>query len=204
MQKSRISALGLVALVAVLGLLAIVPGVLAGGTITGLVPAKPQPAAAALKPGLAVTYHYGIVNKIDELTTIAKYSKGSPGKPIPRLDYHVGQGKVLTSNFNNGVGAFIDGLINFPEAGTYVLKLQSNDGVKLEIGGQLIHQDPGVHADTFSDPIPVKIDRPGWYPLSIIYFERKNTSTLELYWARPGESDPASLVPAEAFAHLAK
>ena len=204
MQKSRLSALGLVCLVTVLGLVAIVPGVLAGGTITGLVPAKPQPAASALKPGLAVTYYYGIVNSIDELTTIAKYSNGSPGKPIPRLDYHVGEGKVLTSNFNNGVGAFIEGLINCPEAGTYVFKLQSNDGVKLVIGGQLIHQDPGVHADTFSDPIPVKIDKPGWYPLSIVYFEKRHTSTLELYWARPGESDPASLVPAEALAHLAK
>ncbi len=153
---------------AVAALVAAPPAAHAGGTISGLAPAKPQPKPAkpqpkpaALKPGLAVTYHYGMVRHVDELATIAKYSKGSLGPPIPQLNYKVGQGNVLTSKFDNGVGAFIEGLINFPEAGTYVLKMQSNDGVKLEIGGKLIHLDPGVHVDTFSDPIPVKIDAAG-------------------------------------------
>ena len=189
---------------AVAALLAAMPTAHAGGTISGLAPAKPQPKPAALKPGLAVTYYYGMVRHIDELATIAKYSKGSVGPPIPQLNYKVGQGNVLTSKFNNGVGAFIEGLINFAQAGTYVLKMQSNDGVKLEIGGKLIHMDPGVHVDTFSDPIPVKIDEAGWYPLSLIYFERKNTSTLELYWSKAGGAEAADFVPANAFAHLPK
>lgn len=190
--------------VAVAALAAAVPGAIAEGTISGLTPAKPQPKASALKPGLAVTYHYGMVRHVDELATIAKYSKGEAGPPIPQLNYKVGQGNVLTSKFSDGVGAFIEGLINFPEAGTYVLKMQSNDGVKLEIGGKLIHIDPGVHIDTFSDPIPVRIDEPGWYPLSLIYFERKNTATLELYWSKPGNAEAADFVPAEAFAHVPK
>ncbi len=183
-------------------LVAGMPGAIAGGTISGLAPAKPQPNPAALKPGLAVTYYYGLVRHVDELATIAKYSKGNVGPPIPQLNYKVGQGNVLTSKFDNGVGAFIEGLINFPEAGTYVLKVHSNDGVKLEIGGKLIHMDPGVHVDTFSDPIPVEIDAAGWYPLSLIYFERKSTSTLELYWSGPGGAKAADFVPADAFAHL--
>ena len=189
---------------AVAALVAATPGAIAGGTITGLTPAKPQPKPAALKPGLAVTYYYGMVRHVDELATIAKYSKGNVGPPIPQLNYKVGQGNVLTSKFNNGVGAFIEGLINFAQAGTYVLKMQSNDGVKLEIGGKLIHLDPGVHVDTFSDPIPVKIDEAGWYPLSLIYFERKATSTLELYWSEPGGAEASDFVPADAFAHLPK
>ena len=189
---------------AVAALVAATPGAIAGGTITGLTPAKPQPKPAALKPGLAVTYYYGMVRHVDELATIAKYSKGNVGPPIPQLNYKVGQGNVMTSKFNNGVGAFIEGLINFAQTGTYVLKMQSNDGVKLEIGGKLIHLDPGVHVDTFSDPIPVEIDAAGWYPLSLIYFERRNTATLELYWSKPGGAEAVDFVPAEAFAHLPK
>jgi hypothetical protein len=192
------------ATLAVGGLMAAAHGVSAAASISGLEPADPQPDAAALKPGLAVTYHYGFVRHIDELATIAKYSKGEPGEPLPQLNYHVGQGNVLTSKFDNGVGAIIEGLINFPEAGTYILKTQSNDGIHLEIGGKLIHRDPGVHSDTFSDPIPVQIDTPGWYPLGITYFERKATSTLELYWGNPGSADAQDLVPPEAFAHLPK
>ena len=67
------------------------------------------------------------------------------------------------------------------------------------IGSRLIHSDPDVHPDTMSDPIPVKIDKPGWYALQIRYFERKNTSTLQLYWSKPGGGN--EIVPAEAFAH---
>ncbi len=189
---------------AVAALVAATPAAHAGGTISGLAPAKPQPKPAALKPGLAVTYYYSMVRHVDELATIAKYSKGQVGPPIPQLNYHGGQGNVLTSKFDNGVGAFIEGLINFAQAGTYVLKMQSNDGVKLEIGGKLIHMDGGVHVDTFSDPIPVRIDEAGWYPLSLIYFERKNTSTLELYWSKAGGTEAADFVPADAFAHLPK
>ena len=45
------------------------------------------------------------------------------------------------------------------------------------------------------------IDKPGWYPISLLYFEKRNTSTLELYWQPPG-TDEFVFVPAEAFAHL--
>ena len=39
--------------------------------------------------------------------------------------------------------------------------------------------------------------------LDLLYFERKGTSTLELYWKQPGDEDGGmALVPAEAFAHL--
>ncbi len=51
--------------------------------------------------------------------------------------------------------------------------------------------DDGVGADA----------EPGWYPLSLWYFERKNTSTLELYWLKPGEEGRLSFVPADALAH---
>ena len=83
------------------------------------------------------------------------------------------------------------------------MALESNDGVRLEIGGRQIFFDPSVHADRFLQPVSVDIETPGWYPLSILYFEKRNTATLQLFWTNPSEEGGLKLVPADAFAHLA-
>ncbi len=108
---------------------------------------------------------------------------------------------MLSSDREDGVGAIIEGLINFPVAGVYSMAMQSNDGVELAIGGETILSDPTVHADRFSGLVTVEIDRPGWYPLDLLYFEKRNTSTLELYWLLPGEEGGLDFVPPSAFAH---
>ncbi len=172
--------------------------------VTGLKPLAEQPDPAAREPGLAVTYYFGIFNLIGEIVEVAKLEEGQRGPAIPALDYKVGSGEVLTSGRADGVGADIRGLINFPRAGTYNLALQSNDGVRLELGGKLLFSDPNVHADRFSKVVPVEIETPGWYPLSILYFEKRHTSTLELYWTRPGDEGGLTFVPPDAFAHLSE
>ena len=146
--------------------------------VGGLKPLAEQPATRSLQPGLAVTYYFGIFNIVDEILEIAKLEPGHEGRAIPVLDYKVGSGDVLTSGRPDGVGADIKGLINFPIVGTYMMALQSNDGVRVEIGGKLIFSDPKVHADRYAKLVPVKIESPGWYPLSILYFEKRHTSTL--------------------------
>jgi len=183
-------------------LLALTPaGAHAAEAVSGLAPAAPQPDPASLKPGLAVTYYIGEFNSTREIPEWAKYKDGVKGEPIPQLDYFVGDGEVLTSGRVDEVGADIRGFIRFPVAGTYTMVTQSNDGVDLSIGGQTIVKDTEVHADRFSDFIPVVITAPGWYPLQLWYFEKHNTSTLELHWQPPGASQ-MDFVPAEMFAHL--
>ena len=173
----------------------------AADPITGLVPATPQPAAEQLQPGLAVTYYFNRFNETREIPDWAKYKPGVKGEPILLLDYFVGDGDVLTSGRADGVGADINGYINFPVAGTYTIAMQSNDGVDLKIGGKRVVYDPLVHSDRFSDLIPVEIAEPGWYPLHLLYFEKQITATLELYWLKPGGGGQLDFVPEEAFAH---
>ena len=170
--------------------------------ITGLKPATPQPAAGDLQPGLGVTYYYNVFNDTSEIPDWAKYKDGVKGEPILILDYFVGDGDVLTSGRADEVGADIRGHINFPVAGTYTIAMRSNDGVDLKIGGVQIVYDPGVHSDRFSELTPVEIATPGWYPLHLLYFEKRVTSTLELYWLKPGGSGQLDFVPEEAFAHI--
>ena len=172
------------------------------GVFSGLKPLREQPASSTLGQGLIPTYYFSIFNLVDEIDEVAKLEPGVVGRPaIPALDYKVGSGEVLTSGRTDGVGANIKGLINFPEAGRYTMSLESNDGVRMEIGGLRIFSDPGVHADRYSRPVFIDIAIPGWYPLSLLYFEKRNTATLQLFWTRPSEEGGLKLVPADAFAH---
>lgn len=169
-------------------------------TLSGLKPADPQPMTQQLTPGLAVQYTYAIVNHVDEL-------KGRPfesGPPLSNLDYRWGPGPVLTSKAREGVGALITGFIRFEKPGTYGLDVISNDGVRVEIGGKLVHEDPGVHGDTTSDRIDAKIDQAGWYPITVLYFQKRGTATLVLRWRGPGETGKLAPVPAKAFGHIRK
>ena len=166
--------------------------------LTGLKPAEPQPTAAQLQPGLGVGYVYGRFNHLKEFMT----KKFEPGKPLVHLDYRMGDGAVLTTKERDQVGALITGFIRFEKAGTYGFDVTSNDGVRVEIGGQLLYEDPTVHSDDTSDRIDVKIEQAGWYPIKVLYYEKKGTATLVLRWIEGEAKGKLTPVPAAAFAHL--
>jgi PA14 domain-containing protein len=168
--------------------------------LSGLKAADPQPSPDKLAPGLAVSYVFGMFNHIKEF----KDKKSEVGAPLAHLDHRMGEGLVLTAKERDGVGAIITGFIRFEKPGTYGFDVTSNDGVRVEIGGKLLYEDPTVHADDTSDRIDVKIDRPGWYPIHVLYFEKKRRATLVLRWVPPGSDAKAKPVPvpAAAFARL--
>src|SRR5262249_16068228 len=182
----------------VLGVMILLGTAMAGSTITGVRPAEPQPTGAQLAPGLAVQYTYAIMNYIGEM----KGRKFESGPPITHLDWRMGSGIVLTSKAREGVGARITGFIRFEKPGVYGFDVTTNDGVRLEIGGQIIHEIPGVGSDTTSDRIDVRIDRLGWDPIQIMYFQKRYTATLVVRWIGPGETGELTPVPASALAHL--
>ena len=154
----------------------------------------------SLTPGLAVTYWRG--NRFDlmlEMQRVVERARGEPGEPVLQLD----TGKsVLTTQSQELVAAVLKGLIQFEEAGTYQVEFVSNDGILVEIDGQLVHADPNRHSDSTSGPIPMQIDEPGWYDLDIAYFQKKGSHRHEMYWLPPSGQGDLDLVPAAAFAHL--
>lgn len=159
---------------------------------------KPE---ADLKPGLAVCYIYEFVRHVDEFAEWEGHRKCEPGEPLTMLDSRAGEGNVLTSSSADGVMAKITGYIHLDQPGRYAFSFESNDGVRLEIDGEPILEDPDVHSDRYSDIGHFEVAEPGWYPLSIGYFERKGTSTLRFFWGPPGTEGTLPLVPAEALAH---
>ena len=177
---------------------ALLAGVTVAGAqpVTGLKAAEPQPTAAQLSPGLAVAYAYGRFNQIKELAN----KKFEPGPFLPHLNWRMGSGIVLTSKERELVGALITGFIRLDKAGTYGFDVTSNDGVRIEIGGKLLYEDPTVHGDDTSDRIDVKVEQPGWYPLKALYFQKRGTSTLVLRWIPAGSDAKAEPVPVPATA----
>ncbi|HEY7687662.1 MAG TPA: PA14 domain-containing protein [Dongiaceae bacterium] len=180
--------------------IALAIGLLTGPTVAfaafdDLTPANPQP--SALQPGLAVNYVDVKARHVDE---VEAEGEGEPGEPLPLLDYQSGSGMVLTSDHADLIGARIRGFINFDQPGRYLMATQSNDGVRVRIADQVVIEDPDVHSDQFSMNAELNIATPGWYKLEVTYFERKSTSTLQLYWQPPGASDFA-IVPASAYGH---
>lgn len=169
------------------------------GAVAGTI-APVSPAPTALADGLAVTYYFEKFENIDQLIEGMRRLKPHEGEPLPTLNYRVGEGKVLTSDSSNFVGAHITGLIHFEATGGYELEVTSNDGVRVSLSGEMIYDDPEVHADWTSDPIPVNVETPGWYALEVLYFEKKNTSTLIMRWKPPGAAD-FEVVPEAALKH---
>ncbi len=172
------------------------------GAALAVQPVSPAPDPETLKPGLAVKYYFELFRHIDQLEDWQEYKRGIRGRPLPSLNYRTGTGKVLSSSGSDGVGAEITGLIHLDKPGDYSFNIESNDGVRFWIDGEQLIEDPDVHSDRFSDFATITVTEPGWYPIKLLYFERKNTSTLRLYWQTPGGSGTMQVVPREAFAHI--
>lgn len=164
-------------------------------------PVQPQPDAAALKDGLAVTYFNATYESIDDFWGWMGYREGVVGPPLTGLEYRTGKGNVLTSDSKDQVGAEISGLLLLPAAGSYQLSVTTNDGVRIHLGGARVHDDPAVGKDRTRESAPFEISQPGWYPLEIWYFEKRGTSTLKIQWKTP-ESDGFTSIPGADLKHL--
>jgi hypothetical protein len=163
--------------------------------ISGLQPAKPL--NASLQAGLAVIYSNISANHIRDIEAAGR---GRPGKTLPHLNWPNTSSAVLTSGLSVQVAARIDGFIRFAKPGSYGLKINANDGVRLSIGGTLVVEDPEVHGDRFTDTATITITQAGWYQLSLQYFQKAGSASLQLYW-QPPNSGKFEIVPASALAH---
>ena len=162
---------------------------------------QPSSVASDLAPGLAVTYWRDIkFDRMVEMREIIQAVAGETGAPVARLATGP---RVLSTDGTQFVAAVMTGAIHFDAAGTYDLSFVSNDGILVAIDGQVVYADPNRHADSASGPIAVEIDTPGWFDLDIAYFQKKGTHRHDMFWRRPGDDGPLTLVPAAAFGHVA-
>jgi PA14 domain-containing protein len=162
--------------------------------------AEPLAINVSVKQGLPVYFRYSMYRHIDQMPSDASMiSEGKAGQPVAFLD-HQFQGNVFDSQREQGVGLFLTGYLKMEIPGKYLFKAMSNDGIRVLVNGTIVAFDPTVHSDRFSEVGEVTIKNPGWYPLTVKYFQRKGTARLSLYWQPPG-SQGFVPVPAGAYGH---
>jgi len=155
---------------------------------------------ASVKQGLPIYFRYSFYRHINQMASDAvMISEGEAGQPVAFLD-HQFQGNVFDSQRSKGVGVFLTGYLKMETPGIYRFKAISNDGIQVIVNGERVVFDPAVHSDRFSETGEVTISDPGWYPLTVKYFQRKGTARLTLYWQPPG-ANAFIVVPAEVYGH---
>jgi hypothetical protein len=156
----------------------------------------PQPQAARLRTGLAVRYWPFDVTEIGEVERLARSNGGQPGPVLPGLDFAENSGPVLTSTSKILMAVEITGFIRFPRGGSYAIAANSNDGVRVFVGGAVAAEDPDAHPMRQTPVAKITVEGDVWYPLRIVYFQRRGAWGLQLLWAPEGE--PLAIVPASA------
>jgi len=158
--------------------------------------------ASQLQPGLSVVYIFLKYRNVDQVPTgEAALRMGRQGEPVTMLNHQSGKEEsVFASGRSQGVAMVMDGFMNLEKAGTYRWQALSNDGIRLFIDNTMIFEDPKVHPDRLTPTGTFEVATGGHYPVQIIYFQRKGTASLKLYWQPPG-AEQFSLVPAEIYWH---
>ena len=169
--------------------------------VTGLAPGKELSDDSMLN-GLLPIYIYKFFKSVDEMPKLdIKTTTEKVGAPILFLDHHFGkEDLIFDSGVSQGIGIQMNGFLKLSEPGQYTLKTLSNDGITVWVCDKRIVWDPGVHTDHFSNEVVLDIQKPGWYPLLIKYFQRTGTAAFAMYWKLPGKND-FSVIPADAYSH---
>ena len=152
--------------------------------------------------GLSVVYIFQKYRSVDQIPTgQAAHRMGRPGKPVTMLNHQSDkEGEVFDSGRSQGVAMVMAGYLHLQKTGTYRWQALANDGIRMFIDNKMIFEDPKVHSDRLTPTGTFEVYKGGWYPVSIVYFQRKGTAALKLYWQPPGD-ELFSLVPAEVYGH---
>jgi hypothetical protein len=166
----------------------------------------PRPAllttpAQQTTPGLSVVYAHCKIRHLDEMPSRKWMAeKGEPGEPIRMIAHQFGNGEVFGSGKKRLVCVQMQGYLKFEKSGRYLMKANSNDGIRVFLDNKMILNDPDGHADRFTSETEIEIKEPGRYVILMRYFQRKGTAALEMYWKTPG-ADKFDIIPAMAYSH---
>ncbi len=157
---------------------------------------------AGERPGLSVVYIFEKYRSVDQIPVgEAALRMGRQGKPVLVLNHRSGKEEnVFDSGRSQKVAMVMDGFLNLDRSGEYRFQALANDGIRIFVNGRMILEDPRVHGDRLSPVGVVRVEKPGRYPVRILYFQRKGTAALKLYWQPPG-AGKFTLVPAAAYSH---
>ncbi len=156
------------------------------------------PAGAAA--GLDASFFYFDFKTMDTMASYVTRAKPSKRIALPQLAASDDTGEIFASGAKQMYGFRAVGWLKFPAAGDWKLAVTSNDGVRIKLADQLVLEDPLPHPDRMSPEAAVKVPAAGFVPIEVLWFQRRGSATIELFWVPPGKAEP-ELVPPEAYWH---
>lgn len=81
------------------------------------------------------------------------------------------------------------GKLKAPETGSYLLGLQSDDGARLWLDGELVIDDWGPHGYSMTPTQKnVMLEAGRMYDIRVDYYQHEWNSRVKLSWIRPGDA----------------
>lgn len=169
-------------------------------------------------PGEDIERNLRILNRIIEIAAdhgvrvaLMNYSAHFPGTFRPKLENAVLERVDSAIDFdwqdqgpgdpvgNDEFSARWTGELLAPVSGTYTLRVESDDGVRLWIDDELVADEWSEHAvETCEARVDLAADRPA--PFRAEYFEARGDAVVRVSWIRPGRDEP-EIIPPSAFRH---
>lgn len=116
----------------------------------------------------------------------------------PTIDFPETDGSFAESGQENFVGAVFTGYVELARAGLFTFYLESDEGSRLEIDGQVVIDHDGLHSvQEASGVIALEAGR---HSLRVEYFEQSGPSALVMRWFGPGLG--RQVVPDERLFHV--
>jgi TolB-like protein len=161
-----------------------------GRDATGTVPGSPPG-----EPGLWAEYYNLTANNLDVPAGNPVFQRVDPTisfnwgglSPVPRVNA-------------NWFGVRWTGFINIEQTGTYTFSIVHDDGLRLWVGGRLIH-DHQAWSRRAPCRFDVTFDQAGWLPFRAEFFDALQGANVDFRWARPGAANFEAPSPTQ-FRHL--
>lgn len=129
----------------------------------------PRPAdnPASVEPGASTNYY-----ALDNLSALPNFDLLEPigQEVVSQVNFPSTGGNFAGSGLSDDVGAVFEGYVEIPESNTYLLYVDSDDGSKLYIGGELLIDNDGLHGMVeVAGQIALA---PGLHEIRVEFFER--------------------------------
>jgi cytochrome c len=156
----------------------------------------PSVAAGVREPGLAARF-YLVEGGMSKLMPLVPGQTPNISVVLPDVDLDGavgGFGELSDTETDPRFVTHLSGFLSIDPPGRYGFRLQSDDGARLRIGGQLVVDHDGLHAD---EPLDDEVElQTGVHELYIEHFENGGCEGLHLFWRMP-DSKEFVLVPPE-------
>ncbi|HVN58847.1 MAG TPA: alpha/beta hydrolase-fold protein [Bacteroidales bacterium] len=121
-----------------------------------------------LKPGLKYSYYEGVWDSLPDFTKLKVVKKGIT--PEPDLSMAVKR---------DSFGVRFEGYLHIAKQGLYYIWITSDDGSKVYLNNSLLLNNDGLHDNSRPSVRLVPLE-PGYYPLTIDFFERTGGESVTL------------------------